>query len=233
MPECGVCRRRWWDERGEAEWARQRCNVMVVEVEQPQLAPLSLPLLRMSTEECSRAIRFPAGQRERLDSTRLDLTRHWAVEDAPHLTPHASRCTASQPRSLKLVGNSSRKQLAGSTRGGSAQIDVAQRSTLALFGSSFVVRERAAASTPNPSHQEILSPLLLLGPSRFFLLLEFRRTNTFCRSSFNLGLLLLPLISSTSNSRSHSSTLQAILNTSHGEGAVPARALHPAAPAAR
>ncbi|KAI3478097.1 hypothetical protein L1887_60028 [Cichorium endivia] len=63
------------DERGEAEWARQRCNVMVVEVEQPQLAPLSLPLLRMSTEECSRAIRLPAGQRERLDSTRLDSTR--------------------------------------------------------------------------------------------------------------------------------------------------------------
>ena len=189
------------DERGEAEWARQRCNVMVVEVEQPQLAPLSLPLLRMSTEECSRAIRLPAGQRERLDSTRLDLPLGrgaCASPDSAREQMHSQ--PASQPRSLKLVGNSSRKQseLAGSTRGGSAQIDVAQRSAAhSLFSACRLSCEKVPPPQQS-SHQEILSPLLLLGPSRFFLLLEFRRTNTFCRSSFNLGLLLLPFLSSTS-----------------------------------
>ncbi len=150
MPECGVCRRRWWDERGEAEWARQRCNVMVVEVEQPQLAPLSLPLLRMSTEECSRAIRLPAGQRERLDSTRL---ANWAVEHAPHLTPHASRCTASQPASAvskigrKFQPKAVRVGRLHPWRLGADRRCAAQRSTLALFGLSFVVREGAASTT--------------------------------------------------------------------------------------
>lgn len=164
---------------------------MAVEVEQPQLAP-SRPLLRMSTEECSRAIRLP-----RLDSTRLATGPGRGACASPDSAREQVHSQPASPRSLKLVGNSSPKQLAGSTRRGSAQIDVAQRSTLALFGFGRLSCEKVPPPHPS-SHQEILSALLLLlGPSRFFPAAGFR-TNTFCWSSFNHGLLLHPFLSSTS-----------------------------------